>query len=220
VVLADKSLTPLNLANENVNLQGKLITDASKELRLSEKTLHKRHYDELHKGHVDIKASNRWLNNGELFGETEGFMLAIQDRVIATKNYKKYIIQDATVNDQCRKCSVRGETIEHIISGCQSLCQTDYLYRHNQVANIIHQKLAIKYNLIDTHTPYYKYKPEKVLDSKDYKLYYDRTVITDQTIHHNRPDLIIIDKKKQETTLIDVAVPMCHNVETTWKKKN
>ena len=30
---------------------------------------------------------------GELFPETEGFLIAIQDQVIATKNYQKYIIK-------------------------------------------------------------------------------------------------------------------------------
>jgi Reverse transcriptase (RNA-dependent DNA polymerase) len=219
IVLADKSLTPLNLYGDNINIEQRLNSDAAKEVRLLQKSLHSRHYNELHKEHVDLVASNKWLKIGDIFGETEGFMMAIQDKVIMTNNYKKHIIKDATVEDKCRKCSNTGETIEHIVSGCPMLCQTDYLHRHNQVANIIHQKLAIKYKLLQTSTAYYKYKPEKVLDSKDFKLYYDRAVITDQTIHHNRPDIIIIDKKKRETIIIDVAVPLCHNVEKTWIEK-
>jgi hypothetical protein len=219
IVSADKSLSPLNLNDGNLNLLEKVNCDRAKEVRISEKTLHSRHYTELNKEHVDTAASNKWLAIGNIFSETEGFMIAIQDKVISTNNYRKHIIKEANVDDKCRKCNTKGETIEHIVSGCKMLCQTDYLHRHNQVANIIHQRLAIKYKLINTSTAYYKYKPEKVLDSKDYKLYYDRAVITDQTIHHNRPDIILIDKKKQETILIDVAVPLCHNVETTWQEK-
>jgi hypothetical protein len=219
IVLADKSLTPLNLHDRNVDPLQNIVTEATKEQSWGDKVLHGRHYKMLHEEHVDTLASNKWLKVGELFGETEGFMIAIQDKIIMTKNYRKHIIKDSTVEDKCRKCHMRGETIEHIYSGCPLLAQTDYLHRHNQVANIVHQKLALKYKLIDKYTGYYKYVPQTVLDNKDYKLYYDRAVITDQTIHHNRPDIIFTDKKKKETYLIDIAVPACHNLEKTWETK-
>lgn len=47
-----------------------------------------------------------WLQTGGLFGETEGFMLAIQDQVIATRRgyYQKYIQKLAIENDTCRIC--------------------------------------------------------------------------------------------------------------------
>ena len=219
VVLADKSLTPLNLHDRTLDPLQNIVTQVMKEQTWEQKVLHGRHYKVLHEENVDTLASNKWLQVGELFGETEGFMIAIQDKIIMTKNYRKHIIKDNTVEDKCRKCHLRGETIEHIVSGCPLLAQTDYLHRHNQVANIVHQKLALKYKLIDKHTAYYKYKPQAVLDNKDYKLYYDRAVITDQTIHHNRPDIIITDKRKKETYLIDIAVPLCHNLEKTWETK-
>lgn len=42
---------------------------------------------------------------GELYGEIEGFMLAIRDQVIATKNYMKHILKDMSItNDLCHGC--------------------------------------------------------------------------------------------------------------------
>ena len=40
---------------------------------------------------IDKAASLTWLINGQLYPETEGFVTAIQDRVIRTRNYEKHI---------------------------------------------------------------------------------------------------------------------------------
>jgi hypothetical protein len=49
---------------------------------------------------VDKIASNAWLKAGELFPETTGFMIVIQDNVISTSNYKKHILMDpSTIKD-------------------------------------------------------------------------------------------------------------------------
>jgi hypothetical protein len=43
------------------------------------------------------------MSLGELYGETEGFMITIQDQVIRTKNYAKYILNNKnTTDDKCR----------------------------------------------------------------------------------------------------------------------
>lgn len=141
--------------------------------------------------------------------------------IINTKNYRKYIMKDPTItNDRCRKCHTQSETIQHITGACTTLTQTDYTHRHNQVANIIHQKLALKYALIqDTNTPYYKYNPQTILENTTHKLYYDRAILTDKTIHYNRPDITVQDKVNKITYLIDIAVPNTHNIQKTITEK-
>lgn len=185
------------------------------------KELHGRHLHDLEKTHVDLEASNKWLKLGSLFPETEGFMVAIQDQVIHTKNYRKFIVKDKNLqNDRCRKCSRQPETIQHIIGACPSLAQTDYTHRHNQVAQIVHQKLAITYKIIDDKPcPYYQYVPKPVLENANYKIYYDRAILTDKTIHHNRPDITFIDKANKHTYLIDIAIPNTHNLQKTLNVK-
>lgn len=43
---------------------------------------------------VDRTLSYKWLTIGQLFPETEGFALAAQGKVIATKKYIKYIMKE------------------------------------------------------------------------------------------------------------------------------
>lgn len=148
-------------------------------------------------------------------------MLAIQDQVIDTRNYRKHIIHDRTMaSDMCRQCQNSSETIQHITGACRSLAQSDYKHRHDQVAAIIHQHLAFRYKLIAQKTAYYKYTPQTVLESTDFKLYWDRTIITDKTIHFNRPDITLHDKQNKTVFLIDIAIPNTHNLTTTFTEKN
>ncbi|KAL0867793.1 hypothetical protein ABMA27_008500 [Loxostege sticticalis] len=171
--------------------------------------------------YIDKDASSKWLQLGYLFPETEGFLVAIQDQVINTKNYRKFIFRDSFLqNDSCRKCHRQSETIQHITGACMNLAQTDYTYRHNQVANIIHQKLALKHKLLtDKPLPYYTYDPKPVLENTSYKLYYDRAVLTDKTIHYNKPDIILQDKINKTTYIIDIALPNTHNIQKTITDK-
>jgi hypothetical protein len=64
--------------------------------------------------------------------------------------------------------------------------------RHDIFAKIIHMNLAVKFNLLKDTQPHYIYKPESCLENDNYKLYFDRTVLTDIHIQHNRPDIIIL----------------------------
>jgi hypothetical protein len=44
--------------------------------------------------------------------------------------------------------------------------------------------LAVKFNLLKDTQPHYIYKPESCLENDNYKLYFDRTVLTDIHIQH------------------------------------
>src|SRR6266478_3424239 len=154
-----------------------------------------------------------------MYPETEGFMIAIQDQVIQTKNYQKYIEKSGITSDLCRMCKKCSETIQHIISGCSCIANTEYLHRHNLSCKIVHQYLGLKYHLITDSKEYYKYEPRSVIENEDYKLYWDRQVITDKTILSNRPDIILIDKTKKIAFLIDVAHPLDTNLNQTFQNK-
>jgi hypothetical protein len=111
-------------------------------------------------------------------------------------------------------CGTEGKTIEHIISSCTVLTQSEYKKRHDIFAKIIHLNLAVKFNLLEITQPHYSYKPESCLENDNYKLYFDRTVLTDIHIKHNRPDIIILNKQQKQAYLLDilVAVPNSHNI--------
>ena len=110
-----------------------------------------------------------WLKRGNIYLETEGFLLAIQDQVIATRNYLKHIIiikDTSTQDDKCRKYNLTSETIDHITAGCKILAGTEYTDKHNIAIKIIHKALTNKYELENNTTPYYKYTPTTIIENE------------------------------------------------------
>ncbi|CAD7083711.1 unnamed protein product [Hermetia illucens] len=99
------------------------------------------------------------------------------------------------------------------------LSSTEYTNRHNSVCKILHQNLALKYNLVATYHPYYKYTPQRILENDRVKLLWDHTIATDHSVNHNRPDLVLLLKEERACFIIDVAVPLDRNtVEKQYEK--
>jgi hypothetical protein len=155
---------------------------------------------------------NKWLTNADLFAETEGFLTAIQDQVILTRLYKKYILKQPNIDEMRRRCEKELETIQHITAACEQLAPTEYIKRHDGVAKVIHQKLAEAAELTEDKCPYYRYKPANMLENDKFKLHWNRSIITDKTIPSNRPDITFTNKKTKNTFLIDTAIPNTHNL--------
>jgi hypothetical protein len=99
------------------------------------------------------------------------------------------------------------------------LAQSEYKKRHDIFAKIIHMNLAVKFNLLKDTQPHYSYTPESCLENDSYKLYFDRTILTDIHIKHNRPDIIILNKQQKQAYLLDIAVPNSHNITQTYNTK-
>jgi hypothetical protein len=80
---------------------------------------------------------------------------------------------------------------EHIIAGSLSINESAYPGRHNQLAKIIHQQTVVQYTLLDVNTlPYYRHKPEPVLESVIMILYWDKSIITDKMVDFNKPEIV------------------------------
>ena len=94
-----------------------------------------------------------------LKGETEGLITAGQDQALNTRYYSKHIIKQVTT-DRCRMCHTQPETVEHIISGCQTLAADQYLNRHNQVAAQLHPDICRHYGIKVEAECWYQHKPE------------------------------------------------------------
>ncbi|KAL1446751.1 hypothetical protein WDU94_005638 [Cyamophila willieti] len=182
------------------------------------KTLHGKYPQLLDETNTHKENSITYLKKGELYPETEGFITAIQDNVIATKNHQKFIFKTIT-EDKCRLCKEKGETIDHVIGSCRILANTEYLSRHNQVAKIIYSKLVIQNKILDHVEPYYKLNPEPVIENEEFKIMWDRQIITDKTIDHNRPDIVFQNKSTDETILIEVGIPLSHNLSKVYIEK-
>ncbi|CAH1110291.1 unnamed protein product [Psylliodes chrysocephalus] len=116
-------------------------------------------------------------------------------------------------------CGEGNENIEHLISGCKTMAPKEYTTRHNNVAKIIHDEVCYKLQLSEAKTPYYKYTPDTIKENDEYKVYWDREIQTDRQVQHNRPDILINNKKTNEILLVDIAVPAPLNMQKKNKEK-
>lgn len=218
VCTVDDGLTPLRLANAQYSLE--VATEEHRRAEWEkERVLHMQFANALKEEHVDLKASVNWLSKCGLFAETEAFVFAIQDRILRTRSYQRHIMKDKSVQDVCRLCRAKGETIEHITAGCPVLSLTDYLARHNDAAKVVHQALAKHCGLVVKEEPYYKARPESVMENEHHKLLWDMSIQTDRAVEANRPDMVWVDKKLKRAFIIDMAVPLDKNVVSTWAEK-
>ncbi|XP_015186482.1 PREDICTED: uncharacterized protein LOC107071743 [Polistes dominula] len=199
ITKTDKNHTPLNLSTSNTDIDNYNNIDhtQSKINAWATKQLHGKHYYTTTDENINNNDTYEWLKKGNLFPETEGFLIAIQDQ----------------------KCKLVPETIEHITGGCKILANTEYTERHNSAAKIINKAIVNKYKLENTTTPYYKYTPTTIIDNEKYKLYWDTTLHTDKTVKYNRPDITFTNKEDKTTYLIDISVPNDINITQKYREK-
>jgi len=69
--------------------------------------------------------------------------------------------------------------------------------------------------LIEDKSPYYKYTPANVLENENFNLYWNRSILTDKTVHFDGPDITFMNNKTKNTFSIDIAVPNTHNLAKT-----
>ena len=101
--------------------------------------------------------------------------------------------------DICRKCRDNLETIQHITSACSAPLQGKCTH---SVTNIVDQELAVKCGLWNgPPMPCQNYEPQSAFEYSYYKVNYDRPKITGPTIHNNRPDMLLLKKSRQRSTL-------------------
>ena len=166
----------------------------------------------LDKDHIDMQLSFEWMKHAGLKGETEGLITAAQDQALNTRYYSKHIIKQGST-DKCRMCNSQPETVEHIISGCQSLAVDQYLNRHNQVAAQLHLDICKHYNIAVEAHYWYQHKSEWVVENELATILWDSPVITDRHIPCNKPDLIVQEKETNRCVIIDVAIPSDYNIQ-------
>ena len=115
-------------------------------------------------------------------------------------------------------CDERDETVAHIVSECSQLAQNDYKKcRHDKIAAIIHWNYCKKFGFACAEK-YYEHFVEtkmKVLENDEVKLLWDFSIQTEKRIEHNKPDIVVLDKKQKLCLIIDVACPF----DTRIKKK-
>ena len=107
-------------------------------------------------------------------------------------------------------CNNYEERVDHIVSGCPELAQTQYIHRHDKGAAYIHWKVCQSYN-IKTTEKWYEHTPETVTENEDVTILWNMQIHTDHEIAASKPDIVIKDHKTMTCKLIDMAVPLDRN---------
>ncbi len=168
-------------------------------------------------GTADPEASWNWLHHQDLKKETEGMIIAAQDQALRT-NYIKHKIDKTAASPLCRLCHQKNETVDHILSCCPKLCQTEYKRRHDKVAAAVHWCMCRKYH-IACNDRWYEHRADKVAETDEVKLLWDFHIQTDHVIEHRRPDIVLVNKKEASALIVDIAVPGDTRIKTKEQDK-
>ena len=102
-------------------------------------------------------------------------------------------------------CGTRNETISQIVSKCGKLAQKEYKRRHDSVGKYVHWQFWEKLGFSRARL-WYEHEPESVIENENFKILWDFTIQCDHMIEARRPDIVVVDKVKKETMIIDVAI--------------
>ena len=135
--------------------------------------------------------------------------MAAQNSAIKT-NHIQARIDKTKQNCKCRLCGDRDETINHIISECSKLAQREYKARHNWLGKEMCKKSKFYHA-----NKWYIQNLAPLIENDPHYLLWDFDIQTDHLISAERPDLIIINKKKinKICKIIDFAVPADHRIK-------
>ena len=83
------------------------------------------------------------------------------------------------------------------------LANTKYTYQHNQVAKYIRWWILkdLGSNVKDM---WQEHTPGETIEIKNVTVMWDTAIIGDKKVQHNRPDIVIHDKKDRTCVVIDV----------------
>ena len=143
---------------------------------------------------ADVKDSSMWLLKGNIKPRDEAAFCFLQDRNIFFGE-----------KSLCPHCKAAPKTVDHLATKCDRMLGHDYTRRHNEVLKCIHLSLCNKFGL-KSSKKLRSHSVQEVIANDNVEIRVDTRIKTDIKIQHNRPDLFIHDKKRQEITLIEVGI--------------
>ena len=144
------------------------------------------------------------MRKSNLKGCTEALICSAQEQSIRT-NYIK-CNNDKTASPLCSMCGTRNETISHIVSECGKRAQKEYKQRHDSLGRYVDWQFCEKLGFNRVRL-WYEHEPESAVGNENFKVLWDFTIQCDYMIEARRPDIVVVDKIKKETMIIDMAKP-------------
>ncbi|TBU20794.1 hypothetical protein CWI38_0022p0140, partial [Hamiltosporidium tvaerminnensis] len=143
---------------------------------------------------VSVSDSSRWLKRGNIRPRNEAVFCYIQDRNVFWG-----------ADGVCQHCGKSGKTVDHLATRCEKMLGHDYTRRHNEVVRCLHLLLLNRYKFKSSKR-IRSHSVQEILDNEYAEIRVDTRIKTDVKIRNNRPDIFILDKKKNKITLIEVGI--------------
>ena len=87
----------------------------------------------------------------------------------------------------------------------------DYTDRHSQVASIIHWDI-FRHCVVPVESRWWCYFPDRLVETDDITMMWDKAIPTDRKIGANRPDICFRSKKQTLGLFIDISCPVNGNI--------
>ena len=137
---------------------------------------------------VDQKATAKWLQLRLSSSHVEGYIMAVQEQEIDTKETRKRREKDLekkkSMDTRCRVRHQHEKSTFHLVCSCPILAPSLYLNsRHNQVARVVYQEI------IESSKPIYN--PPRVATKDQIEIWWDVDVQTVAKVKNNKPDIML-----------------------------
>ena len=162
---------------------------------------------------MDNNLTSQWLTKSNITSHVEGYVCAIQEEEINTRELQKRRSRENennVVQLKCRVCHVENESIQHLLACCPRLSITMYLpVRHNAVAKVIYRMLT---KLTDKAT-------KEVYKNDEFEIWRDTKVSTKPTVKHNKPDMLLWRYQEKKVFIINIVVGLDTNCDKDYASK-
>ena len=155
----------------------------------------------------NISDSSVWLKQGNNSAQNEASYCYLQDRNMF-----------GGTNAMCPHCTTYRKTVEHLATQCDRMLYHDYSRRHNEVVRCIHLRLCTTYG-IKACSRMRSHSVQEIVANENVEIRVDTRIRTGIKISANRPDIVVIDKKRREITLIEVGITSQERLQTVETEK-
>ncbi|TBU11668.1 hypothetical protein CWI38_1091p0010, partial [Hamiltosporidium tvaerminnensis] len=174
---------------------------------IEKRKLHSKLYNARKNELVNVSDSSRWLKRGNIRPLNEAVFCYIQDRNVFWG-----------ADGVCQHCGKSGKTVDHLATRCEKMLGHDYTRRHNEVVRCLHLLLLNRYKFKSSKR-IRSHSVQKILDNEYAEIRVDTRIKTDIKIRNNRPDIFILDKKKNKITLIEVGITFQDSLQIVETEK-
>ena len=174
---------------------------------IRKKLVHQRLYRAAENSAVSVEDSALWLRKGNIAPREEAALCALQDR---------NLFMGAGGN--CPHCGKAPKTVDHLATRCDRMLAHEYTRRHNEVVRCIHLHLCNRYGLKSSRK-IRLHSVQEVVSNRDVEIRVDTRIKTDVKVQHDRPDIVVLDKRRKLATLIEIGITSQDQLQTVEATK-